>query len=144
MAISKVAKQKKPSIKYVYAGKRRDAKGRVYGLFIRQNKKREEAWYRGIKGVSIGYTYLGYASKMPVRPERTDDERQDNPSWEALDTIVDSERRKARLGAQVQRLSKPALAAAVAAIKPLLKGLSPWHLEALVRHLVFLAMKERK
>lgn len=127
-------KQKKFRDTATYTGRRLLANGKVYQRF--EGSDGRERYFRGIRGVSIGFTYRCAKAKMPIRPEMTDDERINNPEWEAADALVDERNAKRRADAKVQSMSKPALKAAMEALKPLIKGMSYYERAALVNHLI--------
>jgi hypothetical protein len=132
---------KKPiyNTKAVYTGRRFGRDGKVRHRFEKANG--EELNFRGIKGVCLGYTYKCSASTIAERPERTDDDRIDNPEWEAADAMVGAYNAQKRAEAKMRKEAKPALRAAVLALKPLLKGKDYFGRRALIEYLVELTRK---
>lgn len=130
--------------KAIYAGRRGDFRdGKVRQVFLRSDTK-EEMFFTGIKRVAIGYTYECEAKSIKVAPKRTDDERIDNPEWDAADALVDAKNAEKRAAAKCSKESSPALQAAIDALVPLLKNTNFFDQRLLVEYLASEAGKKAR
>jgi hypothetical protein len=128
------AKPKYP-FKAVYTGRRVASDGKVYQRF-EKIPGGNEMYFKGIKGVWLGHIYACGDGTISMRPERIRDEDPiDDPEWEAADTLVDAHNAKKRAEATVRKASKPALKAAIAALKPLCEKLDYFQRKTLITHL---------
>lgn len=118
----------------IYVGRRLLQNGATAHCFLLLPEKREML-FRGIKGIFIGYTYKCGSSTMPVRPDRTEAERIDNPEWEAADALVDARNARKRAEAKIRKSTRPALRNAIAALRPLLRGMSYFDRKELITYL---------
>lgn len=107
--------------KAVYTGRRLHGEKVVQRFELLPGKR--EMFYRNVRGVHIGHTYACSATQMSRRPEWLNEERRDNPEWEAQDALVDEFNARKRAEAKIRALTKPALRAALEALKPLVKGM---------------------
>ena len=134
----------KPKTEYkekaVYTGRRRFQNGKVVHRFQKSNG--EEMFFGGIKGVWIGFTYKCGGDSISRKPERTDDERIDNPEWDAADALIDAQNRVKRMEKRLAANTKPALKEAIDALIPLVRGLRNFDRDVLVKYLVDQAMKK--
>lgn len=131
-----------PTRKAIYIGRRLGRGDKTLHAFLLLPDKKE-IFFPRTRGVIIGHTYKCWATKMSRRPERTDDERIDNPVWDAADALVDAHNAKKRAETKARKNSSPALKAAVAALKPLVEKTNYIEQESLVRHLLRLARGDK-
>lgn len=131
--------------KAVYAGRRMTWDGKkTYQLFYRTDNQKEMN-FKKIRGVWLGYTYECAADKISTTPKRCDDERVDNPEWEAKDALVDSHNAKIRAERVLNKSKAPQLKNAIEAIKPLItKNLGYFETRALIEYLTDRAYKTKK
>ncbi len=128
--------------KCIYTGRRLSGK-KVFQRFELLPEKKE-VYYSGIRGVVIGYTYPCSEKSMPTRPQSTEDERVDNPEWDAGDALVDAHHAEKRSQARMNAKSKPALRAALDSIRPLVSGLSYYDARNLIEFLVVESKKKAR
>lgn len=128
--------------KAIYIGRRLGRGDKTFHVFLLLPKKKE-MWYGKIQRVWIGHTYGCWPSQMSRRPPRLDDERIDNPEWDAADALVTAHLSKKRADVKAKRNVSPAIKKAVEAIKPLIEKTSWIEQEALVKHLVNLARDKK-
>lgn len=120
--------------KAVYTGRRLDGSKVLQRFEERPSGK--ERWFQGIKGVWIGYTYECGAKQMSRRPARKDDPAINNPAWDAADALVTAHRAEQKAEAKYRGTVSPALKTAVAALKPICKGLDIFEATKLIKYLV--------
>lgn len=130
---------KKYNRQAVYIGRCWLKGGKVGQSFLLLPERREMT-FAGIKGLYIGYTYACMASKMPIRPEMVERQREDNPKWEAQDALIDAHRAKERANAKYRGEANPSLRAAGEALRPLVEGIPLHEVRELVNFLVLEAM----
>ena len=141
-------KEKPETDKYkhtcVYAGRRLSQDGkRVYQRFI--DSKGNEMLFKGVSGVWIGYTYKCSETQIARKPERVRDvERIDNPEWDAADALVDSHNARKRADAKIAKSTRPAMKAAIEAIRPLVRGLHHFERKALIEYLAVKSQEKKK
>lgn len=129
-------------MKVVYTGRRLVDGKKVWQRF--EDEKGHERFFAGIRRVYIGHAYEAAAKSMSARPKQLDDPRVDNPTWEALDALVDDHREKQRAAKRWDKASRPIVKAAVKALVPLVRGISFFEVESLVRHLALKARRASK
>lgn len=120
--------------KAVYTGRRLENDGKVYQRF-ELLPDHSEIFFRRVRSVWIGHTYKCADSKISLRPERTDDDRIDNPEWEGFDAIVDAHNAKRRAEAKLRAKLTPSLKAAIVALKPLMRGKAHFERRAIIEYL---------
>ncbi len=125
----------------VYTGRRLNGKN-VFQCFELLPEKKE-MFFKGIRGVHLGYTYECTDSQMPVRARCVDVERIDNPEWEAADAIVDARNAEKRAASKMAATSKPNLKRALEVLRPLMRGLSYYDTRNLIEYLVIEAKKKK-
>lgn len=126
----------------IYTGRRITGSGTAQRFELLPAHK--EIFFRGIKGVYIGYTYKCSSKHMATKPERTDDERIDDATWDAADALVDAENSRKRQEQKIKSLSKPALRAAIDAISPLVKNLAYHDCKNLLEYLLEKIMEKKR
>lgn len=126
----------------VYAGRKLSYdENKVFQRFIKEDG--EEMIFQGVKGVWIGYTYRCSDNRIAAKPERVHEiERIDNAEWEATDALVDARNAKRRAESKLSASSKPTIKAAIAALRPLMKGRSYFDRRALIEWLCVEASKK--
>jgi hypothetical protein len=121
----------------VYIGLREGTNRKLIQAFLLPDGKK--IFFKGVKSVFIGGTYECNGSTISNPPKRIEVEIKDNPEWERDDLAARSSRDTWRLEAKLKGESRPHLDKAVAALGPLVKGLTFWQKRALVDQLVSLA-----
>lgn len=121
--------------KAVYTGRRIGRDGKIYHRF-ELLPKRDEMHFAGIKQVWIGYTYKCTENSISAKPERTEDTKENNPAWEGADEAVDAHNAKKRAEANMRKEAKKNVQKAVEALRPIMRGLSIFEREELVKYLV--------
>lgn len=125
--------QKYPEL-CVYAGRRLDKNNKLHQCFIFPGN--EVAWFKGIKGVHLGYTYRCTKEKLSVKPPRVYDvSRVDNPEWEAADALVDAHNAKKRAAAKIAATTSPAIKNAIQALIPVCRNLGYYDRQQLIEFL---------
>lgn len=142
-----MSKTKTNATKYtrraVYTGRRLTTKG-VYQRF-ELLPERTEMWFRGIKGVHLGWTYECSASAIATRPKFVESaDHKSLAEWEVADALVDARNQEKRQEAKLRALSTPAINRAVEAIEPLIAHAGILNESALVRLLVRRAYEKQK
>lgn len=121
--------------KAVYTGRRISGpSSKIYHRF-ELLPERSEMFFQGVRRVYIGYTYECSADRIAQKPVKTDDERIDNPEWDAADALIDQRRAEKRAEAKIKASTRPALKAAIAALRPLMRNLGYFQRKALVEYL---------
>jgi hypothetical protein len=128
----------KPPTKYdrqcVFVG-RRVASGGKTSYKFELLPKREPMYFGKIKGVYIGHTYECTENSISGKPNRVERERESNPEWEAQDALVDAANEEKRAQRKWAESSKPTVKKAIEALKPLMRGLTIFERELLIKHL---------
>ena len=101
-------------------------------------------YFAGVNRVRIGHTYKCAAGSISSKPEMTDDARVDNPQWEAADALVDVRNAQRRAATKIQKLTKPALRAALDALRPLCEDMGFYERRELIGFLAEELGKRRK
>lgn len=139
-AKNKEAQKKEYNARAVYTGRRLGG-GKVWQRFELLPDRRE-MYFSGVKGLYIGYAYECTDKTIPARPKCDHEiKREDNPEWDAADAVVDARNAERRAQAKMKEESRPALKKAVEALKPLMRGLSVFDREALIKYLADQARK---
>jgi hypothetical protein len=118
----------------VYTGRRLLSDNKT--IIHRFERGDRELLFKGIKRVWIGHTYKCSESQMPIRPERADVPRIDNPAWEAADELVSAQKKHQRSEVKLKNTSSPALKTAIIALAPLVKDLGYFQIKLLIEHLI--------
>lgn len=133
--------QDKYPLKVVYTG-RRLIENKIYHRFEKPNG--EAMHFRGVKRVWIGYTYKCGENNISSKPERTEDERIDNPEWDVADELVDAELKRKKAEKILEGKQSPALKNAIAALAPLCRNISYFQRRTLIEYLCEQSMKFKK
>jgi hypothetical protein len=120
--------------KAIYTGRRVLPNGQVGQRFELLPEGRE-MYFKSIKGVWLGHVYACGDGEIATRPERLSDGAIIKAEWEAADTLVDAHNARKRAERAVSEASKPALKAAIEALKPLCEKLDYFQRKALITHL---------
>lgn len=124
--------------KALYIG-RRFIKGNLFYVFINESKK--NLFFKGLKQVLIGHTYhLEDDGTIKATPDLLDDDRVDNPEWEAQDVLSINhyyeKRAEEKAKKKLEKMSQPFIRAAVEALEPLAFNLSDYEIKSLALYLL--------
>lgn len=108
--------------KATYVGRRLENE-LVVQRFIRADNKQNLS-FKGVSGVTIGYTYQCKEASIARRPERTDDEFIDCKEWYAKELLVRNHLVKKKLSKQLHDKSNKNISLIVEAIRPFVSNLS--------------------
>src|SRR5688572_19271042 len=115
MSKSKEKEKSRYDRQCVFIGRRLGKNDKVhYGFELLP--KREKMWFGKISRVYIGHTYECAATGISRRPKRVDRPVENNPEWEAEDALVDQANAEKRADAQIAKLARPQIRAAIEAI----------------------------
>jgi hypothetical protein len=120
----------------IYVGRRWGTKGTTLQKFLLL-PERKEMYFKGVKGVHMGYTYECSEDSISAKPKMiVDAPRVDDPEWEAEDALVDAANAQKRADAKIRANASPTMKKAIESIKPLLRGRNSYERELLVRYLI--------
>jgi hypothetical protein len=140
-AVKPETKKSEYNLSCIYAGRRLFGDGKVRQLFLCGDK---EWYFKGVKGVWVGFTYKCGEGRIASKPERMDAELINNPEWEAADKLVDAHNAKKRGEAKLKAKVSPAIKNAIHALVPLVRRLGYYETRTLVEFLANEAKKKSK
>lgn len=127
--------------KATYIG-RRVENDLVVQRFVRTDNK-QEMNFKGVNGVSIGYTYECKEAGIARRPERTDDEFIERKEWYAQELIVKNHLIKKKISKQLHDKSNKNISLIVEAVRPFVSNLSFLETKYFVEAVIEASFKKR-